>query len=260
MRRLLPTPATETSADLDEPHLWQEYDYPPERSWLRANMVASVDGATTENGRSGGLSSGADRRLFAILRARADVIIAGATTVRVEGYGPAEHRAELVAWRRQAGQADAAAIAVVSASLDLDPEAPLFRRALVPTILITTEDAPADRRAAFERVAQVLVVGSGRVDLGRAVDGLAAAGHRRMLCEGGPQLLGQLAGANLVDELCLTISPRLAGDPVRGLVEGDRHTRQQTPLELAGLLEQDGYLFARYLRERPVTSTPYAGS
>lgn len=260
MRRLLPAPATDASADLDDLGLWQEYRYPTDTCWLRANMVASVDGATTLNGRSGGLSNEADRRLFAILRARADVIIAGAGTVRAEGYGPAEHRADLVAWRRQAGQAEAAAIAVVSASLDLDPRAPLFRRAVTPTIVITAEAAPADRRAALARTARVLVAGGARVDLAQAVDALAAAGHRRLLCEGGPRLLGQLVAADLLDELCLTTSPSLACEPVRGLVEGDRHTTRPTPLELASLLEQDGYLFARYLRGRPITTTPYAGS
>ena len=86
-----------------------------------------------------------------------------------------------------------------------------------------------------------------RVDPRLAVAALAERGLQRLLCEGGPSLLGQLLAADLLDELCLTVSPTLAGagpqlfpDPLDELAQ----------LDLAGLLEDDGFLFHRYLVRR----------
>ncbi|MDC0770955.1 pyrimidine reductase family protein [Streptomyces sp. HD] len=217
--------------------------------WLRANMVSTLDGAAQHDGRSQPISSAADMRIFGTLRALADVVIVGAETVRQEGYRPARARAEFAQARQAAGQEPAPAIAVVSASLDLDYGLPLFTSPSVPTLVLTGAAAAPDRIAAAEKAgARVVVAGDGvGVDPARAVRALAELGHTRLLTEGGPRLLGQLVAAGVLDELCLTISPMLtAGDAQR--IAGGPSVAVPKRFGLASLLEEDGFLFGRYRR------------
>ncbi|MBT2414212.1 pyrimidine reductase family protein [Streptomyces sp. ISL-12] len=217
--------------------------------WLRANMVSTLDGAAQHDGRSQPISSAADMRIFGTLRALADVVVVGAETVRQEGYRPARARAEFAAARQAAGQGPVPAIAVVSAGLGLDFSLPLFTSPLVPTLVLTGAAAPADRVAAAERAgARVVVAGDGPgVDPARAVAALATLGHRRLLTEGGPRLLGQFVAAGVLDELCLTVSPLLtAGDAQR--IAGGPSVAVPRRFELASLLEEEGFLFSRYRR------------
>ncbi|NUT29382.1 MAG: pyrimidine reductase family protein [Streptomyces sp.] len=217
--------------------------------WLRANMVSTLDGAAQHDGRSQPISNAADMRIFGTLRALADVVIVGAETVRQEGYRPARARAEFAGARQAAGQEPAPAIAVVSASLDLDYGLPLFTSPAVPTLVLTGAAAAPDRMAAAEKAgARVVVAGDGvGVDPVRAVQALAELGHTRLLTEGGPRLLGQLVAAGVLDELCLTISPMLtAGDAQR--IAGGPSVAVPKRFGLASLLEEGGFLFGRYRR------------
>lgn len=240
MRGLLPTYAE--TVDLDA-----AYGYPDHRPWLRANMVASADGAATVGGRSGGLSGAADRQVFGLLRALADVVLVGAGTVRAENYRPAQASPDHVAQRARRGMPPAPIIAVVSQRLDLDPEAPLFAKAEPPTIVVTSASAPPDQIAALGDVADLLVVGEHEVDLGHTVDALVNRGLTRILCEGGPTLLRHVAAAERLDELCLTVSPQLLGGHAPRILDGDLLLPPQA-LELGQVLEDDGYLFLRYGR------------
>jgi riboflavin biosynthesis pyrimidine reductase len=86
----------------------------------------------------------------------------------------------------------------------------------------------------------------GRADLPALLNSLRAEGVRALLCEGGPTLHGALQAAGLVDELFLTIAPKLAGGGAPRILEGE--LARIAPLELAWLLEEDGELFARYRR------------
>lgn len=225
------------------------YAYPARRPWLRGNMVSSLDGAAQHDGRSQPLSSATDMRIFGTLRALADVVVVGAETVRQEGYRPARARAEFAAAREAAGQGPAPAVAVVTASLDLDFSLPLFTSPLVPTLILTGAAASPERVAAAEKAgARVVVAGEGMgVAPERAVRALAGLGHQRLLTEGGPRLLGQLIAAEVLDELCLTLSPTLtAGDAQR--VAGGPSVAVPRRFELVSLLEEDGFLFGRYRR------------
>jgi riboflavin biosynthesis pyrimidine reductase len=245
VRALFPQPADLAHAV----ELLDVYGYPAGRRWLRANVVASADGASAAGpaGSSRGLSGTADRRVLGALRALADVLIVGAETVRVERYRPVRPRAENAAVRRAAGKPPAPTVAVVSGSLDgLDPTTPLFAGALVRGIVLTTEQAPPDRCDALREVADVVVAGERRVDVVRACDALAERGLDRMLCEGGPRLLGQLLTAGLLDELCLTGSPLLAGGGTTRVITGAADAAVR-PARLAHVLEEDGFLFLRYL-------------
>ncbi|WP_079249381.1 pyrimidine reductase family protein [Streptomyces sp. IMTB 2501] len=219
------------------------------RPWLRANMVSTLDGAAQHEGRSQPISSAADMRIFGTLRALADVIVVGAETVRQEAYRPARARAEFAAARKAAGQAPAPAIAVVSASLELDFSLPLYTSPLVPTLILTGAAAAPGRIAAAEKAgATVVMAGEGRgIEPARAVRALAGLGHTRLLTEGGPRLLGQLIAAGVLDEMCLTLSPMLtAGDAQR--VAGGPSVDVPRRFELVSLLEEAGFLFGRYRR------------
>ncbi|MFC5634845.1 pyrimidine reductase family protein [Streptomyces bullii] len=217
--------------------------------WLRANMVATLDGAAQHEGRSQPISSAADMRIFGTLRALADVVVVGAETVRQEGYRPARARAEFTPMREAAGQGPAPAIAVVTASLDLDFSLPLFTSPLVPTLVLTGAAAAPDRAAAAEAAgARVVIAGDGvGVDPVRAVRALAELGHTRLLTEGGPRLLGQMVASGVLDELCLTVSPMLTAGDAQRIAGGPAVTVPQR-FALVSMLEEDGFLFTRYRR------------
>ena len=252
MRQVYPGGSALTDATLAALYAYPEPGAPPAH-WLRANMVASLDGAATVGGRSGGLSGEADEQVFAMLRAHADVILVGAGTARAEGYGPVRPESEGLRWAfLRDGRAPSPPIAVVTRALDLDLGSPLLAGAPphARTIVITTESAPADRRAAAARTAEVIVTGAASVDLTAAVDALAERGHQRISCEGGPHLLAQLAGTGLLDELCLTVSPLLAGPGAGRIMTGGLPLPGggTLPVTLAHVLAHESYLLCRYVR------------
>ncbi|MEU5307571.1 pyrimidine reductase family protein [Streptomyces sp. NPDC021562] len=228
------------------------YAYPESagrQAWLRANMVSTLDGAGQHDGRSQPISGAADMRIFGTLRGLADVVVVGAETVRQEEYRPVRARAEFAGARAAAGQTEAAAVAVVTASLDLDFSLPLFTSPLVPTLILTGAAAAPDRVATAEKAgARVVTAGDGMgVDPARAVRALAELGHTRLLTEGGPRLLGQFIAAGVLDELCLTVSPMLtAGGAQR--IAGGPGVAVPHRFELVSLLEEAGFLFGRYRR------------
>jgi riboflavin biosynthesis pyrimidine reductase len=226
------------------------------RPWVLANFVASIDGAATgPDGRSGTLSGAADRALFQALRAAADVVLAGAGTVRTENYGRARLTDAQQEHRRGQGRAALPRLAVVSASLRLDPAARFFAEALPdqPPIVLTTTAALtdiADRAEELAAVASVYAAGETTVDWGEALRVLhAEVGAGVVLAEGGPTVIGQLVTADLLDELCLTVSPLMAGGDAPRIVAGAR-IEAALPQRLDRVFAADGYLFLRYLRDR----------
>lgn len=213
---------------------------------LRANFIASLDGAATVDGRSGGLGDADDQRLMGVLRSLADVVVVGAGTVRAERYGALRLHDEDAAWRRRAGLVPHPPIAVVSASLRLDPASALFGDAPVRPIVVTTERADPERRAAIAEVADVYDGGADAVEAARLTGILAELGHPQMLCEGGPHLFGTLAEAGEVDELCLTLSPRLVGGDAGRILRGTPQLDER--LALVHALPAGDLLFTRYAR------------
>lgn len=218
------------SAAVDRETLLAAYALPDRATpRVRMNFVMSLDGAVTLEGRSGGLGDASDRVAMQVLRTLADVVLVGAGTVRVEGYGGIRVDEQDAAWRRANGMAEQPRVAVVSSRLDLAPGHPFFTRATGRPIVVTHAASPADRRAALADVADVLVCGDEAVAPRAMVAALAEAGLPQVLCEGGPHLFGSLAEADLVDELCLSLSPLLvaggAGRIVRGAPEVERRMR-----------------------------------
>jgi riboflavin biosynthesis pyrimidine reductase len=243
MRRLLPDPSDDV--DLDEAYAIPQ----PGRLHVRANFVSSVDGAAEVAGRSGGLSSDADHRLFSVLRGLCDVVLVGAGTVRREGYGPARPTADRRAWRQEHGLAPVPPIAVITSSVDLDLQSRFFAEATARPVIITTDSAPPEIRQRAAQVADVVVCGATEVDAGAALEALADRGLERVLCEGGPHLLGQLVAGGRLDELCLSLAPVMAG-PERLRIIGGLPWDEPTRLELAHVLTAEGTLFLRYRIDR----------
>lgn len=234
MRQLLPYPAE----DLSDDDLLAAYATPEE--YLRVNFVASADGAVSLNGVSHGLSGPADSRLFQLLRDQADVILVAAGTIRAETYGYPDFGADRRARRVRAGLPELPTFAIVSRRLDLDLSSSLFTDPPVRTVVFTDGSAAPERRAELEQHAEVVVTDG----LAAHVRALRERGHGRILCEGGPSLFAGLTGAGLLDELCLTTSPLLAGPGPGRIVAGPEHP--PVPLTLTTLLEEDGALFHRF--------------
>ncbi|TFB86909.1 pyrimidine reductase family protein [Cryobacterium algoricola] len=213
---------------------------------VRVNFIASLDGAATHDGLSGGLNNADDKLVFDTLRSLTDVILVGAGTVRAEGYGGIRLDAAAEAWRVAHGLPPQPRIAVVSGRLDLDAGHPLFTDAATRPIVITHAGSPADRRADLEAVADVLVSGAASIDLPLALRGLAARGLRQVLCEGGPSLFGALLAVDAVDELCLSLSPVLEAG-TSGRIARSAETTSR-PMRLGHVLTAGDMLFLRYTR------------
>lgn len=233
-------------AALAQAYAYPDLDLDGGSAWVRANMVSSLDGAAQgPNGRSATLSSPPDRRVLSLLRGLADVVVVGAGTARVERYGPAEPRAAYAELRERHGQPPAPPIAVVSRRLDLDPQAELFTAARERTIVLTVESSPAERRAALAESADVVVAGGTSIDVDAAIRALAERGLRRVLCEGGPHLLAWIIEAGRLDELCLTVTPKIVGGHADRMIETPRPLSGEW--RLAHLIEDGGTLLTRWL-------------
>jgi riboflavin biosynthesis pyrimidine reductase len=244
VRQLLPEPLD----PVDPADVYADLPSAEGRPAVRLTMVASVDGAATVGGVSGPLGGPGDHAAYLAMRARADVVLVAAGTVRAEGYGPPALPPTEVAARRARGQEPLPRIAVVSRSLALDWDAPLFTAATSRPLVVTGAGAAAEGLEQARAVADVVLAGDGGVDLGRALVALGATGAHAVLAEGGPSLNGQLAAAGVLDELCLTVDPLLvAGDAGRIAVGAGPMPPMR--LRLCSLCEEDGALF---LRLRPV--------
>jgi len=224
MRRLLPDPGpTTVSEQLEAYRPWEEA--PAERPLVGMNFVATVDGRATIEGRSGPIGSDADTAMLVGLRQRFDAVMIGAGTMRVERYGPMEPLAVLVSGR-----------------LDLPWDAPLFTEEGEALIFTASEAEPPETAASVEVVRH-----EGAVNLGEALRHLRQErGIRAVLSEGGPHLHAQMQADGLVDDLFLTIAPKLSGGGAPRILEGPLPA--VAGLRLAWLLEEDGELFARYRR------------
>ena len=245
MRIILPSPGGE----LSPLELAEAYAY-PSGHWVRANFVESADGAVSVDGLSAGLSSAGDKQVFGVLRVLADVILVGSGTARSEDYKPARRRDSLAELR--AGRPPAAPIALVTGSLRLDLDRPLFTEAAPDsrTIVITCASSDRGLRAATAKVADVIVAGDDTVDLAAALHALAGRGLSRVVCEGGPHLLGDLGAAGLLDELSLTLSPTLGGPGSGRIIAGPSFAARKMTLRQA-IADDDGFLWLRYFTREP---------
>jgi riboflavin biosynthesis pyrimidine reductase len=212
-------------ADLDDDALRAAYT-PPRLPWLRLNFVSTVDGAATGgDGTSRSINNAADKRVFLALREQADVVIAGAGTVRDEGYRP-----------------NPKPLVVVTRSGEIPPT--LMEGDTERVYVATGASAPALADARSMIGDRVLVLGDDAPDLVALRAALADLGFANLLCEGGPHLARDLLAAGVVDELCCTFVPTLVAGGAPRIMNGDAI---DVPLTLHALLEADGTLLGRWL-------------
>lgn len=245
VQQLIPPHPGDGASDLTDEQLLGLYA-PAADAVVRFNFVASADGAATTAGTSGGLGTAADQRIFALQRRHADVVLVGAGTIRAEGYAGELIDADAQSWRRERGMASHPVIAVVSGSLNLDPQSDFFTTAPVPVLVFTTSSADPARRQALAAVAEVINAGQDDADPRRILSELRERGLQMVHAEGGPTLFASFQRADAVDSLCLTVSPVLAGGEGQRIATGPTSGNQ--PVELALLLEEAGALFTEYRR------------
>jgi riboflavin biosynthesis pyrimidine reductase len=241
MRALLPEPIADPDVHAFYARNWVG------RGGIRMNFVTSVDGSVSAGGLSEGLQTPGDNRIFAALRDLADVVLVGSRTVLTEGYSRPDPEGARLERRREHGLPDALPLAIVTRSgRGLDPGLPLFAAGDAPRPIVCTTGSA--EKAGLGAVADVIVTGSDEVDYGVVRSELAARGLTRVLCEGGPTVFAQAAGADEVDEVCLSVSPLLAGPGPGRITGGVPWPPGVRWLTLDGLLEEDGALFLRYCR------------
>ena len=241
-----------TAENVDPLDLYPTDDRPqPDgRPWVMANMVASADGAIAIDGLSGGLGGEGDSIVFRAVRASCDWIVAASGTVRAERYRMPRSSDEVAARRQTQGRTASPRLAVVTGSVDLDPDLPLFaeRPADAPkALVITGANPPAEAVERIGDAAEWCHLDTERPTPEGIVGALGDRGARVVLVEGGPSFNGQMVDAGLIDELCLSISPHLVGGPSPRIVNG---STSATPMDLRldRVLEHEGALFLRYTR------------
>jgi riboflavin biosynthesis pyrimidine reductase len=213
---------------------------------IRANMVLTPDGAGAFHGRTKAITDDADQILLSHLRGHADAIIVGAATIQAEHYGPVTLSAEVRAKREENGYSVAPPLVVVTAHATLSPTLRVFDPE-GPRTIVATLASSAEQATELREVADVIVVGDDEIDLTRLVAELRDRDLQRLLCEGGPFLLGRLIEEDLVDDMCLTLSPYLAGSQPTTMQPASNRV-SPTRLALQHVLTRNELLYLRYTR------------
>ena len=242
---------TEDAADLVMARVGAEAREPDGAlPWVYANMIVAADGATAVDGVSGGLGGDGDRMFFRALRAQADIILVGAGTARAEGYRPPLTYEAAQDTRRARGQQPRPRLALVTRSLNLDPDMQLFEDQDPETrpFVVSSKRAWNDRGGDIAERAEPIIAGIDEVDLADALNQLRQRGFERVLCEGGPSLNGELVAAGLVDEWNLTIAPLLAGGDSKRAAVGPLPGGPPPNMTLDRVWLHDDYLFCRWIR------------
>jgi len=220
---------------------------PAERPYVIANMVSSLDGRAAVAGRSGALGGAADRAVFHELRGQVDAVLVGSRTMRTESYGALVRDDERRERRRAAGLEPMPIGAVVTRSLDLALDIPLFQDPESTIVVFTSGDAELPPRPADVRVTRIP---ARELTMAAALRRLRADhGVRSVLCEGGPTVLGALVAEGVLDELFLTASPLLVGGDAPHVLEASS-IGDPVRLDLVWALEAEGALFLRYAVRR----------
>jgi riboflavin biosynthesis pyrimidine reductase len=223
------------------------------RPYTLLNMIGTADGRATLEGRSGAIGGEADKALFLELRTAVDGVLVGAGTVRAERYGRLVRDERRRRTRRKRGLVEEPLACVVSGRLAVGADIPLLADPQARVAILTSSAASlaGDCRAEVE---YVRATREGMLDLPAALSVLYERyGMRTLLCEGGPHLAAQLVAEGLLDELLLSLAPRLGGGDATSETLRILSGPQLDPparLALVSALEHDSYLFLRYALKR----------
>jgi riboflavin biosynthesis pyrimidine reductase len=216
---------------------------PAGRPYVIANFIASADGKATADGRTAPLGSPGDRAAFHLLRTEVDAVLAGTRTLFIENYGPLAKEPRLSELRVRGGRQPQPLGVVISRSGTIPFDIPLFADVDSHVAVYAPSGVTVPDCAARVTVHEVP---SGDPALADVMSSLRADhGVRSLLCEGGPSLFSALLADDLVDELFLTVAPKLVGGDAMAITTG-RPLDELVDLRLIQALEQDGTLFLRY--------------
>ncbi len=208
------------------------------RPYTIVNFVASVDGHATIDGRSRGLGDDGDRGIFRALRERADAVLVGTGTLAAEDYGRMIVQQDRRERRLAAGRPAEPLVVTVARSSRVPLGIRLFQEPEARVVVFSPR--PPDATAAS-------VTHEPWVSLASSLRTLRDRhGVRTLLCEGGPTLFGALLRDRLVDELFLTLAPKLVGGTSGPAVVSGPPPEAPVSARLASVLERDGSLFLRY--------------
>jgi 5-amino-6-(5-phosphoribosylamino)uracil reductase len=218
---------------------------PADRPYTVVNFVATADGSATFKGRSGPIGDDGDRAMFHALRENVDAVLAGTGTLSVERYGRILGKAERRERRVAAGRAPEPLACVISRSGRLPLEIPLFAEPEAQIVVFSPQPVEGSSVAATihheaydgtaaEPLTSVMRTLRRNYDVGS------------LLCEGGPSLFGALLEERLVDELFLTLAPKLAGGSAGPTVATGLPLEDLAPLRIRWLLERQDSLYLRY--------------
>jgi riboflavin biosynthesis pyrimidine reductase len=209
-----------------------------------ANMIESVDGRGSFDGRSSALGDAGDKQVFRALRSVCDVVLVGPGTLATEHYGRLVRDADVQAARERGGLATQPLLCTVTRSGHISSEIPLL--ADPDARMVIYSGAAVDLGEAVAASVQVVTVDPARLSVASALRDLRVRTQARVvLCEGGPTVLGQLIEDRAIDELFVTFTGKLAGGTGPAIVSG-LTLPDPLAVSLLWVLEQDGSLFLRY--------------
>jgi riboflavin-specific deaminase-like protein len=220
------------------------------RPYVVANFVSSLDGRSSVTGISGGLSDAGDRAMFWALRGTADAILVGTGTLEAESYGRMIKDPALRARRREQGLRPEPLACILTRSGRLPLDIPLFSEPEAHVIVFTGDEVELGDSSAW---VEVVRLPPAELDFAHALSHLASEYEvRALLCEGGPSVLSALLREDVLDELCLTLAPKLLGGGTATAITAGPELPEFAQARLAGVIERQGTLFLRYQRTNPV--------
>lgn len=211
----------------------------PRAEWLRINLIASVNGnAAGVDGTSDGLTSTTDRRILGAIRRLADIVIVGASSVRMEGYFLPK----------------TAPLAIVTGSGNLSGhQLPADLEEGRVIVLCPPDALDTLRRSLGSPAVTVITLPGPPLDPNAMIAALRERGYASIVCEGGPSLAGQLLDSGLVDELCLSTSPTVNNTNIP-VFQG---VSRAVPLTLTQLLvDPESTLYARWAVQNDSVGPP----
>jgi riboflavin biosynthesis pyrimidine reductase len=243
-RQLLPQPGR---IELDE--ALESLRGPPQlnddRPYVVVNFIASADGRSTFEGRSGGLGDEGDRALFHGLREQSDAILVGTRTLGVERYGRVLGRTERRERRLAQGRSAEPLACLVTRSGMVPTDIPLFAAPEARIVIFSSVELKLD---GVQAQVDSIRLDPGALTLTTVLRRLRSDYEiQLLLCEGGPMMFGSLLEENLVDELFLTLSPTLSGGGASPSITSGTEFPELRPLRLAWILERENFLYLRYL-------------
>jgi riboflavin-specific deaminase-like protein len=243
LRQLLPEPRSIKVRELLE-SLTLDAVLPAERPYTVANFVAGADGRAAFQGHSRALSDATDRDMFHGLREHVDAILVGTGTLRSERYGrlvkdPVRRRR-----RAASGLSPEPLACIITRGGDVPLDIPLFADPAARIVVFTPSELDT---SALGAEVDVVRLDPGELTLTTVMRRLRSAYDvRTVLCEGGPTLFGALLREDLVDELFLTLAPKLTGGGGAPTITSGPELAEPRTLTLMWALERGSGLYLRY--------------